>query len=76
MSTPQRRLVLVWVLRLAPLLLAGAIPVAGACSKADATGTSCCKICTSGKACGDSCIAAGSTCHAGAGCACNGSAPQ
>ncbi len=37
------------------------------------TGTgSCCKVCTSGKACGDSCISASATCHEGPGCACDG----
>ena len=34
----------------------------------------CCKICTVGKACGDSCINAAYTCHKGAGCACDASA--
>lgn len=37
----------------------------------DSTG-SCCKVCTTGKACGDSCIATSSTCSQPAGCACNG----
>lgn len=32
----------------------------------------CCKICTKGKACGNSCIAKSKTCHKGKGCACNG----
>lgn len=32
----------------------------------------CCKICTKGKACGDTCISASYTCHVGPGCACNG----
>ncbi len=32
----------------------------------------CCKVCTTGKACGDSCIAKNLTCHKGPGCACNG----
>jgi hypothetical protein len=31
----------------------------------------CCKICSKGKACGDSCIARNETCHKGVGCACN-----
>lgn len=31
---------------------------------------SCCKHCTSGKPCGDSCIARNKTCHSGRGCAC------
>jgi hypothetical protein len=32
----------------------------------------CCKICSRGKACGNSCIARWKTCHKGKGCACNG----
>lgn len=32
----------------------------------------CCKVCSKGKACGDSCIARDKACHKGAGCACNG----
>lgn len=42
----------------------------GSCNGGD-----CCVTCTSGKACGDSCIARGDTCSAGAGCACNGVEP-
>lgn len=34
-------------------------------------GSSCCKICSTGKACGDSCISKSYECHKGAGCACN-----
>lgn len=38
-----------------------------------ATGyAACCKVCSKGKACGDSCIARDKTCHKGKGCACNG----
>lgn len=33
---------------------------------------SCCRVCTTGKACGDSCIARSLTCHQPPGCACNG----
>ena len=33
---------------------------------------SCCKICSKGKACGNSCIARNLTCHQPPGCACNG----
>lgn len=37
------------------------------------TGSSgCCMTCTTGKACGNSCIAKDKTCNKGAGCACNG----
>jgi len=32
---------------------------------------SCCKYCSAGKACGDSCIKSSYTCHKGRGCACN-----
>jgi hypothetical protein len=30
----------------------------------------CCKVCTKGKPCGDTCIAQDKTCHVGPGCAC------
>ena len=33
---------------------------------------SCCKICTVGKACGNTCISREKTCHVGPGCACDG----
>ena len=36
--------------------------------------TACCKICTVGIACGNTCISARYTCHVGAGCACNAGA--
>lgn len=36
----------------------------------------CCKVCSVGKACGDSCINAAYTCHKGPGCACDASAHQ
>jgi hypothetical protein len=32
----------------------------------------CCKICTVGKACGDTCISRDKICHIGPGCACDG----
>jgi hypothetical protein len=32
----------------------------------------CCKICTVGKACGDTCISRDKDCHVGRGCACDG----
>jgi hypothetical protein len=32
----------------------------------------CCKICTVGKACGDTCISRDKECHVGPGCACDG----
>ena len=35
------------------------------------TTRSCCKMCSTGKACGDSCISRSKTCHKGVGCACD-----
>ena len=32
----------------------------------------CCKVCSAGKACGDSCISRDKVCRVGAGCACDG----
>jgi hypothetical protein len=32
----------------------------------------CCKVCSVGKACGNTCIAREKTCHVGQGCACDG----
>jgi len=44
-----------------------------ACGGKSATGSSgCCKVCRTGKACGDTCIQASDTCHQPTGCACNG----
>lgn len=63
------------------LLLIAASPVHGSASGPDprpscrvdpATGTRvCCRVCSRGKACGNSCIAAWKTCHRGVGCACD-----
>ena len=44
-----------------------AAPHAGTCIPAD----QCCKICSKGKACGDTCISRSYVCHKGRGCACN-----
>lgn len=38
--------------------------------RADALLGRCCKVCTKGKPCGDTCIAQDKTCHVGPGCAC------
>ena len=38
----------------------------------DDVARACCKICTKGKACGNSCIQKSKTCHKGKGCACDG----
>lgn len=45
--------------------------VALTCEASDAAAGACCRVCTRGKACGNSCIAAHLTCRRGAGCACN-----
>ena len=51
-----------------PILATGSVVGCG-----DSTGPSgCCKTCTTGKACGDTCISRDKTCHVGPGCACNG----
>jgi hypothetical protein len=39
----------------------------GSCTPAD----QCCKVCSKGKACGNTCISASYECHVGPGCACN-----
>lgn len=36
------------------------------------SGGGCCKVCSKGKACGDSCISRSKVCHKGSGCACDG----
>ena len=38
----------------------------------DQSSQSCCKICSKGKACGNSCISRSKTCHKPPGCACDG----
>ncbi len=48
---------------------------ANACFEADevpATPAACCRICTTGKACGNSCINRQLECHQPTGCACDG----
>lgn len=44
-------------------------PVALACTPP----IKCCRVCTTGKACGNSCIQETKVCHKGKGCACNAS---
>jgi hypothetical protein len=43
------------------------MPRADTCIPAD----QCCKICSKGKACGNTCISRNYECHKGRGCACN-----
>lgn len=61
-----------FVLPLAACLALGAsVPALSACG--DGTGPSgCCRICTTGKPCGDGCIAREKTCNTAGGCACAG----
>jgi hypothetical protein len=54
------------------LLVAMLIGIGSGCDTCRRATGSCCKVCTDGKACGDSCIAKSSTCNVGGGCACNG----
>lgn len=57
----------------AAIALAGLVPVGAAsplCGTAYAQ--ACCKVCTKGKACGDTCIARDKNCTKGPGCACDG----
>ncbi|HEY0038543.1 MAG TPA: hypothetical protein VGB66_17730 [Longimicrobium sp.] len=59
----------------AMLVLASSAPLVTACDLSPTdpgSGSSCCKVCKEGKACGDSCIARNRTCTKGSGCACNG----
>lgn len=44
----------------------------GASESENLANSGCCKICTVGKACGDTCISRSYTCTKGAGCACDG----
>ncbi len=55
---------------LAVLLLLATAPTLPSCGDSPTSG--CCKTCTTGKACGDTCIDARETCNVGPGCACNG----
>jgi hypothetical protein len=65
--TSLLRLVRAGVL-LAPLMVSASVPLLNGCGGG---GDGCCKVCSEGKACGDSCIAADQTCNTVGGCACN-----
>lgn len=51
---------------------AAAVVITPAAELGSETPMACCKTCTTGKACGDSCIAKNKDCHQPAGCACDG----
>lgn len=52
-------------------LSAGAASEEEVATRARSVPAVCCKICSKGKACGDTCIARWKECHVGPGCACN-----
>lgn len=57
------------------LLLGVAVPDAPPMSPvpgAPVVAAACCKVCSSGQACGDSCISRSKRCRKGPGCACDG----
>ena len=56
----------------APTLVALATEVPTVVAAPAPAPRACCKICRKGKACGDTCINRGYTCHVGPGCACDG----
>jgi hypothetical protein len=66
----RRRLRLIVPLA-ACLTLGASVPSLMACSDGP-TGSSCCRVCRTGKPCGNSCIAVEKTCDTVGGCACAG----
>lgn len=60
------------IVRLLPLLFLLGGSTISACSEPAGPSGGCCKVCTTGKACGNSCISRTKTCHKGAGYACDG----
>jgi hypothetical protein len=61
-----------FVLPLAACLALGAsVPNLSACSDSP-TGSGCCRVCRTGKPCGDACIDRDKTCNTTGGCACAG----
>ena len=45
-------------------------PLRALLNNGNASESKCCKVCTKGKPCGDTCIPQDKTCHVGPGCAC------
>ena len=54
---------------LVPIAVTASVPVLQGCGGG---GGDCCRVCSTGKACGDTCIPQSQTCHSSGGCACNG----
>jgi len=64
-----RRVLRVLALAFLPVVTTSAsLPLLQGCGGG---GAECCKVCSEGKACGDSCIAKHLTCNKGGGCACD-----
>jgi hypothetical protein len=57
---------------IAASVLLSAAPILTSCGDGPTSSGTCCKVCTTGKPCGDTCIAKNETCHKGRGCACAG----
>lgn len=57
-------------------LLTPAAPAAPSPPPQQQTQRTCCRVCSAGKACGNSCISRSKTCHQGVGCACQGVTPD
>ncbi len=53
------------------LALGASVPNLSGCSDSP-TGSSCCRVCSTGKPCGDSCIDRDKACNTTGGCACAG----
>jgi hypothetical protein len=54
------------------VFLGGSVSVvASSCAGLAGCGEGCCKCCSTGQACGDTCISRSYTCHVGGGCACD-----
>jgi hypothetical protein len=69
MKNFSRRVLRIIAFLVVPLIASATAPMLSACGGGAGN---CCKVCSEGEACGDSCIAKNETCTKGAGCACNG----
>lgn len=70
MSRAWMKLVRTLALAVPLVCVSASMPVLQGCGGGD--GDACCKHCSTGKACGDTCIEKTDTCHKVGGCACNG----
>ncbi len=70
----QRRRFRLFLPLAACLALGASVPNLAACSDGGGPtgGSGCCRVCRTGKPCGDSCIARDKTCNKAGGCACSG----